>query len=143
MGRETVYLDAMDHLLMLLLLVWSSGLQAEGNHTSTESVRLMGGVSRCAGILEVKHEGDWRPVDGSDWNLKEASVVCRDLDCGSAVSIRRRVESLERSVLRINSRCILSGSDLRECLTSHSFSIVDLTCSGKPISGIIYDSSVS
>ncbi|XP_038591635.1 collagen alpha-1(XII) chain-like [Micropterus salmoides] len=32
--RQAVYLD-MDHLLLVLLLLWSSGLQAEGNHTST------------------------------------------------------------------------------------------------------------
>ncbi|XP_038591636.1 collagen alpha-1(XII) chain-like [Micropterus salmoides] len=32
--RQAVYLD-MDHLLLVLLLLWSSGLQAERNHTST------------------------------------------------------------------------------------------------------------
>ncbi|XP_068564171.1 CD5 antigen-like [Cebidichthys violaceus] len=129
-GSETVYLDVMDHLLMLLLLVGSSGLQAEGNHTSTEPVRLVGGASRCAGTLEVKHQGDWRPVEDSYWTLKEAAVACRDLDCGSAVSTRRRKESSQRSVWRINSTCVHSGSALRECLISDSSSvIVDLTCS--------------
>ncbi|XP_075964247.1 scavenger receptor cysteine-rich type 1 protein M130-like [Anarhichas minor] len=171
MGRETVYLDAMDHLLMLLLLVWSSVLQGAlfgeveapmwtkefqcGGHesalldcrssgsdrntcspgkavglTCSEPVRLVGGDSRCAGTLEVKHQGDWRPVHGSDWNLKKAAVVCRDLDCGSAVSIRERVESSKRSVWRIDSHCVLYGSALRDCLLTYSSSnTVDLTCS--------------
>ncbi|KAK9536811.1 hypothetical protein VZT92_006570 [Zoarces viviparus] len=116
----------MYHLLMLVL--WSSGLKAEGNHTTTEAVRLVGGDSRCAGTLEVKL-GDWRPVDGFYWTLKEAAVACRDLDCGSAVSIRRREESSERSVWRINSYCVHSGSPLRDCLTSDSSSsILDVTC---------------
>ncbi|XP_068587757.1 scavenger receptor cysteine-rich type 1 protein M130-like isoform X4 [Cebidichthys violaceus] len=120
----------MDHLLMLLLLLWSSELQAEGNHTSTEAVRLVGGVSRCAGTLEMKHQGDWRPVHHYDWTMKEAAVVCRDLDCGSAVSIGDREESSDRSVWLIKRRCVQSGSALRDCLTSDSFSItLDLTCS--------------
>ncbi|XP_068593299.1 scavenger receptor cysteine-rich type 1 protein M130-like [Cebidichthys violaceus] len=160
--RETVYVDVMDHLLMLLLLLWSSGLQAEGNHTSTELVKLVGGDSRCAGTLEMKHEvssssildltcsepvrlvggasrcagtlevkqGDWRSVDGSDWNLKKATVVCRELDCGSAVSVGWREESSERSMWKINFDCVQSGSALRECLTSDDFFYtLDLTCS--------------
>ncbi|XP_054470214.1 scavenger receptor cysteine-rich type 1 protein M130-like [Anoplopoma fimbria] len=98
--------------------------------TCSEPVRLVGGDSRCAGTLEVKHQGDWRPVYGSDWTLKEASVACRDLDCGSAVSVGERKESSQRSVWRIYSDCVHSGSALRECSTSgSSSSILDLTCS--------------
>ncbi|XP_075957376.1 CD5 antigen-like [Anarhichas minor] len=97
--------------------------------TCSEPVRLVGGDSRCAGTLEVKL-GDWRPVYGFYWILKEAAVFCRALDCGSAVSIRRREESSERSVWRINFDCVHSGLALRECLTSYySSSILDLTCS--------------
>ncbi|XP_075940198.1 CD5 antigen-like [Anarhichas minor] len=97
--------------------------------TCSEPVRLVGGDSRCAGTLEVK-QGDWRPEEESDWNLKTADVACRDLDCGSAVSIRLREESSERPVWWIHSDYVYSGSSLRECLTSEfSSSIVDLTCS--------------
>ncbi|XP_075940206.1 CD5 antigen-like [Anarhichas minor] len=104
--------------------------------TCSEPVRLVGGDSRCAGTVELKR-GDWRPVDGYGWTLKEAAVACRNLDCGSAV--RQREESSERSVWRINSDCVQSGSSLRECVTSDSSSsIMDLTCSGMLISDIIY-----
>ncbi|XP_045891004.1 scavenger receptor cysteine-rich type 1 protein M130-like [Micropterus dolomieu] len=121
----------MDHLVLLLLL-WSSGLQAEGQHTSTEpdDVKLVGGASRCAGMLELKHQGDWRPVRYYYWNLKAAAVVCRELDCGSAVSVGEREESSDRPVWWIRSVCVQSGSALRECVTSYySSSILDLTCS--------------
>ncbi|XP_068560771.1 scavenger receptor cysteine-rich type 1 protein M130-like [Cebidichthys violaceus] len=97
--------------------------------TCSEPVRLVGGDSRCAGTLEVKL-GDWRPVDVHYWTLKEAAVFCRDLDCGSAVSIRRSEESSERSVWKIFSNCVQAGIALRECLISGSSSfIVDLICS--------------
>ncbi|XP_034381858.1 scavenger receptor cysteine-rich type 1 protein M130-like isoform X2 [Cyclopterus lumpus] len=118
--------------------------------TCSEPVRLVGGASRCAGTLEMKPQGDWRPVDdfywrpvdGSDWTLKEAAVACRDLDCGSAVNMRRRVESSKRSVWRIYSHCVQSGSALRECLTSRSSSsTLKLTCSDLLLQPIISVSS--
>ncbi|XP_053177482.1 scavenger receptor cysteine-rich type 1 protein M130-like [Scomber japonicus] len=119
----------MDLLLMLLLLLWSSGLQAEDEHQSTEPVRLVGGASRCAGTLEVK-QGEWRPVGYSGWTLKKAAVACRELDCGSAVSTGRRKESSDRPVWRIRTDCLQSGSTLRDCASSgSSSSMVELTCS--------------
>ncbi|XP_067458796.1 uncharacterized protein [Thunnus thynnus] len=110
--------------------------------TCSEPVRLVGGASRCAGTLEVKRS-EWRPVEDSDWTLKEAAAACRDLDCGSAVSTGSRNEASDRSVWRIRSDCVQSGSRLMDCASSYSSSsIVGLTCSGKSISDIIYDSNI-
>ncbi|XP_067433194.1 scavenger receptor cysteine-rich type 1 protein M130-like [Thunnus thynnus] len=109
--------------------------------TCSEPVRLVGGASRCAGTLEVK-QGEWRPVRYFDWTEK-ASVACRDLDCGSAVSTGSRNEASDRFVWRIRSDCVQSGSALRDCASSSSSSsIMELTCSGKSISDIIYDSNI-
>ncbi|XP_044034113.1 scavenger receptor cysteine-rich type 1 protein M130-like isoform X1 [Siniperca chuatsi] len=97
--------------------------------TCSEPVRLVGGASRCAGTLEVKR-GDWRPVYGSSWTLKSAAAVCRELDCGSAVSTRRRDDSSIRFAWKISSDCIQSGSALRECVSpGYSSSIMEITCS--------------
>ncbi|XP_067440149.1 scavenger receptor cysteine-rich type 1 protein M130-like [Thunnus thynnus] len=112
--------------------------------TCSEPVRLVGGASRCAGTLEVKRI-EWRPVWDSDWTLKEAAAACRDLDCGSAVSTGSRNEASYRSVWSISPYCVQSGSALRDCAVSLPFSsssIVELTCSGKSISDIIYDSNI-
>ncbi|XP_067433197.1 uncharacterized protein [Thunnus thynnus] len=110
--------------------------------TCSEPVRLVGGASRCAGTLEVK-QGEWRPVSYSYWSLKEAAAACRDLDCGSAVSTGSTNEASDRSVWWINPDCVHSGSALRDCASSSSSSsIVELTCSGKSISDIIYDSNI-
>ncbi|XP_034007570.1 CD5 antigen-like [Trematomus bernacchii] len=93
-----------------------------------DEVRLVGGESRCAGDLEVKHQGEWRPV--SLRTLKAAGVACRELDCGSAVSVGEREESSRRPVWFIRSDCVESGSALRECAASASSdSFLNLTCS--------------
>ncbi|XP_033973870.1 scavenger receptor cysteine-rich type 1 protein M130-like, partial [Trematomus bernacchii] len=104
--------------------------------TCSEPVRLVGGSSRCEGELELKYWGEWRPVVAyyEWWTLKEAAIACRDLNCGSAVSLRWRKseESSERSMWGIYPPCVQSGSALRECAVSGSSTyILNLTCSGK------------
>ncbi|XP_028275079.1 uncharacterized protein LOC114444595 isoform X3 [Parambassis ranga] len=55
--------------------------------TETDEVRLVGGASRCAGRLEVKEGEEWRAEWFSERDLKAATAVCRQLDCGSVLSI--------------------------------------------------------
>ncbi|XP_071359673.1 scavenger receptor cysteine-rich type 1 protein M130-like [Trachinotus anak] len=110
--------------------------------TCSEPVRLVGGASRCAGTLEVK-QGEWRVVDDYLWTLQEAAVACRELDCGSGVSTGSRKQSSYITVWRIRTECVEAGFTLRECSSSgSSSSTVEITCSGEPISDLIYDSNV-
>ncbi|XP_023274760.1 antigen WC1.1-like [Seriola lalandi dorsalis] len=109
--------------------------------TCSEPVRLVGEASRCAGTLQV-NRGEWRPVDDDGWTLKEAAVACRELDCGSAVSTRRGMESSYSSVWKINTDCVHSGFTLRDCSSSASPSaILEITCSDLLVQPIISVSS--
>ncbi|KAG8001745.1 hypothetical protein GBF38_011809, partial [Nibea albiflora] len=125
----------MDHrLLVVFVSLWSS-VAPDG-----DDVRLVGGASRCAGVLEKKHEEAWEPVEDplSVWNLTSAAAVCRKLDCGSVLSLQRRVTSVTTPdfsndgfmrILELAS----SGSTGVEISCSDSVRLLDGTslCSGR------------
>ncbi|KAJ0037088.1 hypothetical protein NL108_017196 [Boleophthalmus pectinirostris] len=126
-------------LRVLLRSLWCwgvlcAGVQAENN--SSAEFRLVGGASRCAGILQVKHEGEWRRVDHFEpWDLEAIAVVCRDLDCGSVVHGTKKHYFPESRVWMVTPDCVKTFS-VRECVSvsfSSSSEGLEVKCSGKSL----------
>uniref|UniRef100_A0A8C6S649 SRCR domain-containing protein n=1 Tax=Neogobius melanostomus TaxID=47308 RepID=A0A8C6S649_9GOBI len=85
-----------------------------------EPLRLVGGASRCEGTVEAELRGEWRRVWTSFWDLEAAAVVCRDLDCGSAVSTEERRGSVWSQPWGVSPDCVKKSS-VRNCLNDPDY----------------------
>ncbi|KAI4889107.1 hypothetical protein NFI96_007180, partial [Prochilodus magdalenae] len=55
-------------------------------NSAHSSIRLVGSGGDCAGRLEVFHRGSWGTVSDDLWDTEDAQVVCKQLQCGVALS---------------------------------------------------------
>ncbi|XP_043092908.1 deleted in malignant brain tumors 1 protein-like [Puntigrus tetrazona] len=85
--------------------------------TETRTVRLVNGSSPCSGTVEVLHRGQWGTVCDLGWDMADAAVVCRELDCGEPVDALSgaQVRLGSGEVWRKNIMCTGSESTLRKC----------------------------
>ncbi|NWH64675.1 SRCRM protein, partial [Geococcyx californianus] len=111
-----------------------------GNPGAAESLRLSGGESRCDGRVEISLYGVWSRVLDDDWDIKDAHVVCRELQCGfaeKAYYLPRSERGLGLVGLR-SVQCAGNETQLMLCKTSHSQTVptgvaedVGVICSGE------------
>ncbi|NXG66364.1 SRCRM protein, partial [Hemiprocne comata] len=111
-----------------------------GNPGLAKSLRLSGGESRCDGRVEISLHGMWSRVLDDDWDIKDAHVVCRQLECGIAEKAYYLPRS-ERGIGPVGLRsvqCAGNETQLMVCKTSHSQTVpagvaedVGVICSGE------------
>ncbi|XP_054461522.1 scavenger receptor cysteine-rich type 1 protein M130-like [Anoplopoma fimbria] len=137
-GHESALLDCRSSVRNTC----SSGKAVGLTCSEPGGVRLVGGARRCNGTLEMKQQGEWKPVDEREWDLRLAGIVCGELDCGSAVSTRRRWTNTAGEFWTIKSDC--DASSLMECFTGleYSSTFLEITCSDSQTIRLVKGSSL-
>ncbi|XP_059517971.1 scavenger receptor cysteine-rich domain-containing protein SCART1 [Myotis daubentonii] len=63
--------------------------QDAGLRCSGERFQLVNGSSSCEGRVELQVQGAWAPLCAAHWDLADATVLCHQLNCGSALAAPR------------------------------------------------------
>ncbi|XP_078503458.1 soluble scavenger receptor cysteine-rich domain-containing protein SSC5D-like [Lissotriton helveticus] len=83
-----------------------------------DTVRLVNSGDACSGRVEIKHENRWGTVCDSDWDVKDAEVVCRQLNCGSASRAETRNDIFRHGVFPVwmsDVKCTGAEKSLFDC----------------------------
>uniref|UniRef100_A0A4W3GRA8 SRCR domain-containing protein n=1 Tax=Callorhinchus milii TaxID=7868 RepID=A0A4W3GRA8_CALMI len=89
-GSGPIWLDDMECNSKEYFL-WQCSSRPWGEHNCAHSddvgqeMRLVGGSSICSGRVEILSNKTWGTVCDDSWDIREAGVVCGQLDCGPAV----------------------------------------------------------
>ncbi|XP_078069586.1 scavenger receptor cysteine-rich domain-containing protein DMBT1-like isoform X2 [Mustelus asterias] len=107
-------------MMLLLFLAFvlfgvKNGLASEG--LEILKVRLMNGSHACAGRVEVYHNNTWGTICDDYWDVADAVVVCRQMDCGFAEMAHGSATFGQGSeeIWLDDVKCHGSEGSLREC----------------------------
>ncbi|XP_029984064.1 deleted in malignant brain tumors 1 protein-like [Sphaeramia orbicularis] len=101
------------------------------------SIRLVNGTDRCSGRVEVYHDDQWLPALNFNWGMNEATVVCREMNCGDAAQFSGSSSQVEE-LRGYKVSCTGTESSLTQCTlteyvrtSSDHMNDASVVCSGK------------
>ena len=98
-------------------------------------VRLVGGSDPHEGRVEVYHNDAWGAICSSEWDLQDATVVCRQLGHSAVVDVPQNefavsggpvwYDSMNCSGVETNlSQCTHKGFGVHNCISSNNAEVI-------------------
>ncbi|XP_057203120.1 antigen WC1.1 [Triplophysa rosa] len=104
-------------------------------------VRLINNLDNCFGRVEVQHNNTWGTVCGESWDISDAAVVCRQLNCGRALTAHAWALFGEGSgPIWSPVNCAGTESSVEDCIPHTGFGPND--CSHNQDAGVVCSASV-
>ncbi|KAK0152473.1 Scavenger receptor cysteine-rich type 1 protein M130 [Merluccius polli] len=69
-------------------------------------LRVVGAVGACQGLLEVRHQREWRPLQAV-WERQHSQLACAALRCGAATALSRTELDPHRAAWEPNQQCMV------------------------------------
>nr|XP_055037248.1 deleted in malignant brain tumors 1 protein-like [Misgurnus anguillicaudatus] len=109
------------------------GHHKDAGVTCSDLLRLVNGSDSCCGRVELLHNGRWGTVCDESWDIRDADVVCKQLNCGRAIRASHSAEFGQGSeVSWINHlRCVGNETTFMNCLGS------PLSCDHNTDAGVV------
>ncbi|XP_061756631.1 deleted in malignant brain tumors 1 protein-like isoform X1 [Nerophis ophidion] len=119
----------------------SHDLFEEASIVCSGNVRLAGGHNRCIGRVEFYEKGQWGNVCGELWDVQDAQVVCKQLNCGRAHQITTMAEYGQGSGHTWIEQIECNGieSTLADCRQTP---FLDRSCNASSIAGVVCSDSL-
>uniref|UniRef100_A0A673B6Z9 Soluble scavenger receptor cysteine-rich domain-containing protein SSC5D n=1 Tax=Sphaeramia orbicularis TaxID=375764 RepID=A0A673B6Z9_9TELE len=110
--------------------------------SNAKPIRLVSGNNRCSGRVEMYDMGEWGTVCDDGWGFEDATVACRQMNCGNALSAKSGAffGSGGGRILIDEIDCIGNETSLSDC-RHRGLSIHD--CSHSEDAGVICTGNVS
>ena len=96
------------------------------------TLNLVNGLDQCSGRVEVFHSGRWGPICNNNWGIREATMVCKEIQCGAPKTSQE--DNFGQSGMRgFTSSCSGNVSSITQCDLRESGTCdgVSLSCAGK------------
>lgn len=89
------------------------------HETDSVKVNLTDGPGRCAGRVEIQHEGQWRRVYKNQWTDINSNVVCKEMGCGKKKEHEKFFQGSSEFLTK-TVKCNENNKNISECFTDKS-----------------------